>query len=123
MPYIYSDTARKTSEYLSSYEEGFPNAEVFYVSQEDVASRSTVSGKPGNHIQLALLRRRTPTERYRYFGRSRGMERILSEHDGAVAEGGWYWWPCLQGNCIPDGDAIGPFATEAEATTDAQDIS
>jgi len=27
---------------------------------------------------------------------------------------GWYWWPCFPG-CLPDGDANGPFASEAEA--------
>lgn len=35
-------------------------------------------------------------------------------------ESGWYWWSCSPG-CLPDGDAIGPFATEAEALADAQD--
>lgn len=33
---------------------------------------------------------------------------------------GWYWWPCFPG-CLPDGDPVGPFATEAEALADAQD--
>ena len=32
---------------------------------------------------------------------------------------GWYWWSCFPG-CLPDGDPIGPFATEAEALADAQ---
>jgi len=27
---------------------------------------------------------------------------------------GWYWWPCEPG-CLPDGEADGPYATEAEA--------
>jgi hypothetical protein len=31
----------------------------------------------------------------------------------------WYWWHCFPG-CLPDGDPIGPFATEAEALADAQ---
>ena len=34
---------------------------------------------------------------------------------------GWYWWTCLPG-CLPDSDPFGPFATEAEAIADAQDI-
>ena len=33
---------------------------------------------------------------------------------------GWYWWACFPG-CLPDGDANGPFKTEAEATADAQE--
>jgi len=40
--------------------------------------------------------------------------------DGETAlESGWYWWPCFPG-CLPDGDACGPFATEAEALADAR---
>lgn len=27
---------------------------------------------------------------------------------------GWYWWVCWPG-CLPDGDAVGPFATEQMA--------
>ena len=34
---------------------------------------------------------------------------------------GWYWWPCFPG-CLPDGDPMGPFETENEAITDAQNI-
>lgn len=34
---------------------------------------------------------------------------------------GWYWWSCSPG-CLPDGDAVGPFETEAEALADANDI-
>lgn len=37
-----------------------------------------------------------------------------------LAGKGWYWWPCFPG-CLPDGDPIGPFASEAEALADAQD--
>ena len=35
--------------------------------------------------------------------------------------GGWYWRAGFPG-CLPDGDPIGPFRTEAEALEDAQDI-
>ncbi len=34
-------------------------------------------------------------------------------------DAGYYYWPCFPG-CLPDGDPIGPFATEAEAIADAQ---
>ena len=30
---------------------------------------------------------------------------------------GWYWWACFPG-CLPDGEAIGPFETEAECIAD-----
>lgn len=39
--------------------------------------------------------------------------------DGYFEEPGYYWWPCFPG-CLPDGDPIGPFETEAEAIADAQ---
>lgn len=39
--------------------------------------------------------------------------------DGELMAVGWYWWSCFPG-CMPDGDAIGPFETEAEAIADAQ---
>jgi hypothetical protein len=34
-------------------------------------------------------------------------------------EPGWYWWACFPG-CIPDGDPMGPFDSEAEALADAR---
>ncbi len=36
-----------------------------------------------------------------------------------ITEAGWYWWSCFPG-CLPDSDAFGPYATEAEATEDAR---
>lgn len=33
---------------------------------------------------------------------------------------GWYWQACLPG-CLPDGEAMGPFDTEAEALADARE--
>jgi hypothetical protein len=35
-------------------------------------------------------------------------------------ENGWFWWTCLPG-CLPDGPAIGPFETQAEALADARE--
>jgi len=32
---------------------------------------------------------------------------------------GWYYWFCFPG-CLPDGDPIGPFATQAAALADAR---
>lgn len=33
---------------------------------------------------------------------------------------GWFYWYCLPG-CLPEGDPIGPFASEAEALADARE--
>ena len=38
-----------------------------------------------------------------------------------ITEPGWYWWSCFPG-CLPDSDPYGPFATEAEAIADAQEV-
>ena len=50
------------------------------------------------------------------------------DHDKAIewaveesgTDGGWFWWSCLPG-CIPDGPAMGPFKTHAEAIADARE--
>lgn len=42
---------------------------------------------------------------------------MTAEDDGY--EAGFYWWSCFPG-CLPDGEPIGPFDTEAEAIADAQ---
>jgi hypothetical protein len=44
----------------------------------------------------------------------------LLDDDGEPLDGGYYWQACFPG-CIPDGEPIGPFATEAEALADLQD--
>jgi hypothetical protein len=33
---------------------------------------------------------------------------------------GWYYWACFPG-CLPDGEPVGPFETEADALADARD--
>ena len=38
--------------------------------------------------------------------------------EGNPVKPGWYWWACFPG-CLPDGDAIGPFATPKDAYYDA----
>lgn len=44
----------------------------------------------------------------------------LTDEDGEFLAEGWYWWSCFPG-CLPDGEANGPFATEAEAIANAQE--
>ncbi|MCK9600953.1 MAG: hypothetical protein M0R06_18065 [Sphaerochaeta sp.] len=41
-------------------------------------------------------------------------------NDGEALEPGWYYWACFPG-CMPEGDPIGPFASEKEAIDDARD--
>jgi hypothetical protein len=42
--------------------------------------------------------------------------------DGSTAPLGWYWWTCMPG-CLPDGEADGPYETQAAALEAAQDGS
>ena len=47
---------------------------------------------------------------------------VAEEWDGGDGEClglGWYWVSCFPG-CIPDGEPMGPFATEAECISDFQ---
>lgn len=43
--------------------------------------------------------------------------RIEREREAAELAG-YYWWTCFPG-CLPEGDPMGPFKTEAEAIEDA----
>lgn len=43
-----------------------------------------------------------------------------SNEDGEPLEAGWYYWSCLPG-CMPDCDPYGPFETEEDAFSDAQE--
>lgn len=43
-----------------------------------------------------------------------------ADDDSAASPAGWYWQACFPG-CLPDGEPMGPFETEAEAIADAQD--
>ena len=59
-------------------------------------------------------------ETFYFDGEGRSMP-CMVDGDGAVAELGWYYWACFPG-CLPDGDPIGPFDTEADAIADAQEM-
>lgn len=37
-----------------------------------------------------------------------------------LERGQWWYWSCSPG-CLPDGEPMGPFATEADALEDARD--
>jgi hypothetical protein len=49
------------------------------------------------------------------------LENLDHADEYTITVAGWYWWPCFPG-CYPDGDALGPFDTEAEATADARKV-
>ena len=41
--------------------------------------------------------------------------------DGWEGGEGWYWWFCFPG-CLPDGEAVGSFETEADALADMREM-
>ena len=52
---------------------------------------------------------------------SYNLENLDHADQDTLTEAGWYWRTCFPG-CLPDSEPFGPFKTEVEALTDAQDI-
>ena len=87
-----------------------PDIEVFELTAREVAERDEemvweYSWRP--EFKLAAICSR---DRERMFDAMIREERIT---------GGWFWWSCFPG-CLPDSEAMGPFATRAEALADAR---
>ena len=49
------------------------------------------------------------------------LDNLAHADEYTITQPGWYWWSCFPG-CLPDGDPMGPFETENEATANAQSI-
>ena len=94
MTQAYSDPARESDT------RSLPDIEVFHRTQRDFI-RADADSCDG--IQLADAME---------FGSDRFTE--------SAALAGWYWWCCFPG-CMPEGDPMGPFSTEALALADAQE--
>jgi len=45
---------------------------------------------------------------------------VRDEETGEFLPAGWFYWACFPG-CLPDGPAMGPFDSEAEALADARE--
>jgi len=87
-----------------------PDVEIFQLTAEEAAYRDedTVHEFSKRHeFRLCHMNARV---------REAMVEAIVKERG---ITGGWFWWSCLPG-CLPDGDAIGPFASHALALADAQ---
>ena len=60
-----------------------------------------------------------------WFASDSQLAKLVTEWNAEIGErevlpSGWYWWSCYSG-CLPDGDAIGPFASSIDAYYDAID--
>lgn len=88
-----------------------PNIETFQLTAEEVAEmfcQEEIQEKLGlMTYRLANINSKA---------REALLEAIIKENN---VEGGWFYWFCLPG-CMPDSDAFGPFATHADALTDAR---
>ena len=89
---FYTDPARADDTYA------LPDAEVFHVDAIDLEDEDTcfadlVAGKVED-----------------------GYDRDEAIHDLI----GFYWWCCFPG-CMPEGDPMGPFATQEDAIADARE--
>ena len=93
-----------------SEETALPDIEVFELTAREVAEQDA-------DMIYEYMKRRE----FRLAGmNSRDREKMFDamiEEEGIT--GGFFWWSCFPG-CMPDGPAIGPFASRQEALDDAQ---
>lgn len=95
----YSDPEREYDPYA------LPDIEVFQLTAHEVAERDDdlVHEYLKRHeFRLATMNSRT---------RERMLDAMV-EKEGIT--GGWFYWYCFPG-CMPDSNAMGPYATHAEA--------
>lgn len=91
MAYHYSDSSRESDPYA------LPNIETFYHQH---GKRERMMLNAGHVAEM--------------YGE------CVTDEEGDCLGTGWYWQACFPG-CLPDGDPMGPFATEAEALADARE--
>ena len=101
----YSDPSRE------SLETSLPDIEVFELTAHEVAEmdEDLVDEYLHRHeFRLATMNSRD---------RDAMFDAMIEEQE---ITGGWYWWSCSPG-CIPDSEAMGPFASYKEALANAQE--
>jgi len=88
-----------------------PDLEVFELTAREVAERDDdmIHEYMKEHrFRLASINSRVRDAMFDEMIRDNGIE------------GGWFYWYCFPG-CMPDSDAMGPYATRQEALKAAQD--
>lgn len=90
----YSDPKR------ASEPHALPDVETFYTEYEYCPECQSLIMRDGNQANCADCGRSTK--------------------DDWTWLAGWFYWFCFPG-CLPDGEPMGPFASEAEAIADAQE--
>ena len=102
----YSDPRRANDKW------SLPDVEIFQLTAEEVAESSMFEDERHEYMKMHEFRLASMNGRVR-------EKMIATMIEDLCIKGGWFWWTCFPG-CMPDGDPIGPFATEAEALADAQ---
>jgi hypothetical protein len=101
----YSDPSRESDKWA------LPDIEVFQLTAREVAERdedAIYEYMKDPRFKLAAMN-----------GRIRdAMFDEMIEDEGIT--GGWFYWYCFPG-CMPEGDAMGPYDTHAEALAAAQE--
>ena len=103
----YSNPDRASDPYA------LPDLEIFQLTAAEVAERDEdliYEYMKRHEFRLAGMNSRV---------RQRMLDAMIDE-EGIT--GGWFYWYCFPG-CMPDSEAVGPFATHAEALADAQDYA
>ena len=102
----YSDPTRENDKWA------LPDVETFELTAREVAERD----EDMVHEYMKDRRFRLATMN------SRVREAMFDEmiKDNSIT-GGWFFWFCFPG-CMPDSDAMGPYATQAEAIKAAQEF-
>lgn len=106
MPYEYSNPERESDEYA------LPNIEIFQLTAQECAAADedlVYEYMKRHEFRLAGMNSRT---------REKMLDAIV-ENEGI--KGGFFWQACFPG-CLPDGEAVGPFETYAEAKADSQEF-
>lgn len=104
MPQAYSDPSRESDEH------SLPDIEVFQRTAEECALDD-------EDLVFEYMKRREFRMANMNGRDSQAMVDAIIEEEGI--RGGWFWQACFPG-CLPDGDAVGPFDSYAEALADAQ---
>ena len=105
MPQAYSDPDREDDEHA------LPDLEIFQLTAAEAAE--TMEDDLEEFMKRHEFRLASMSGRVR--------EQMLDAMVAELAiEGGWFYWYCFPG-CLPESQAMGPFASYAEARKAAQD--
>jgi hypothetical protein len=97
----YSDPSRESDPHA------LPDLEVFQMTAEEVVT----SGQYEDEIFELCKRHEFRFAGFNSRDRQRALDALIEEQG---INGGWFYWYCFPG-CLPDSEAIGPFATRQEA--------